>query len=92
MSTQPPPANGNQDVIAMLCDYIAESHLDGRAEVTADAPLLEWGVLDSLGLNDLIEFIDKRFGIAVPRTEITPANFRSVETISALLARLRLAQ
>jgi peptidyl carrier protein len=81
-----------QAFIVPLGDFIAKSHLDGRAELAADAPLLEWGVLDSLGLADLLAFVEEQFALSIPLGEITPANFRSIETIASLLGRLRAAQ
>lgn len=78
-----------RDLIDPLCEYISATHLDGRAEVDPDAPLLEWGILDSLGLGDVLAFVERRFGVVVPLEEIVPANFRSVEQIAALLERLR---
>jgi len=78
-----------RDLIAPLCEHISASHLDGRAAVAADTPLLEWGVLDSLAFGDLLAFIEQRFQISVPLEEILPANFRSVEEIASLLERLR---
>ena len=68
--------------------FIEECHLDGRATLPDDAPLLEWGVLDSLALADLTAFVERRFGLAVPLAAITPANFRSLRTIAAMLAEL----
>jgi acyl carrier protein len=71
-----------------LREYVVHTHLDGRADVTAATPLLEWGVIDSFGLADLLRFIDERFAIAVPTEEITPENFESLSQLGALLSRL----
>lgn len=68
--------------------FIEERHLDGRATVRDDTPLLDWGVLDSLALADLIAFVEERFGLRVPLDAITPDNFRSLRTIATLLAAL----
>jgi acyl carrier protein len=76
------------DYVEPLRAYVAETHLDGRADLTADTPLLEWGVIDSLALPDLLEHIEGRFGIEVPPAEVTPDNFATLTALGALLERL----
>lgn len=68
--------------------YIEERHLDGRAKLPDDAPLLDWGVLDSLALADLMAHIEEHFGISVPLEAITPDNFRTLRTIAEMLQSL----
>jgi acyl carrier protein len=76
------------DFVEPLRGYLTEVHLDGRATLAADAPLLEWGIIDSLALVDLIVFVHDRFGIDVPTDEILPANFRDIHHIAERLERL----
>jgi len=71
-----------------LRTFIEERHLDGRATLADDAPLLEWGVIDSLALADLMAFIEERFALSVPLAAITPENFRTLETIAKMLSLL----
>ena len=68
--------------------YIEEFHLESTDEIDVDAPLLEWGVIDSFAIADLLTFIEERFGFSVPVEEITPENLRSVRSIADLLSRL----
>lgn len=68
--------------------FIEERHLDGRVTLAADTPLLEWGILDSLALADLTAFIEERFSLAVPLEAVVPENFRSLDTIAAMLCSL----
>jgi acyl carrier protein len=77
------------DFVEPLREYVARHHLDGRADLTPDAPLLEWGVIDSFALPDLVQFIEDRFAIQVPLAEITPESFATLTDIGALLARLQ---
>lgn len=74
--------------MAPLRAFIEERHLEGRATLPDDAPLLDWGVLDSLALADLIAFVEERFALDVPIEAITPANFSSLRTIATTLATL----
>jgi peptidyl carrier protein len=77
-----------ESFIEPLRAFIEERHLDGRATLPDDAPLLDWGVLDSLALADLMVFIEQRFALSVPIEAITPGNFRTLRTIAATLAAL----
>ncbi len=71
-----------------LRTYIEQNHLDGRAALPDDAPLLEWGILNSLSLVELIVFIEKRFALSVPADAITSSNFRNLQAIAAMLLAL----
>ena len=68
--------------------YLIDHHLDGRDDLQRTTPLMEWGVIDSFTIVDVLGFVDERFGITVPPWEITPANLRDLESLAALLARL----
>ncbi|MCC7175194.1 MAG: acyl carrier protein [Bryobacterales bacterium] len=62
--------------------YIVDNFLFGRANGLSDSEsLLEQGVIDSIGLLELIGFLQKRFGIRVADEDIIPANLDSVDCI-----------
>ena len=44
--------------------------------------------LTSLDMVNLVLAVEAALGVAIPEAEITPANFRSVATIEALVTRL----
>jgi acyl carrier protein len=50
--------------------------------------LLEWGVIDSFALTDVLAFVEEEFELPVPAAELTPENLRDLDAIGALLARL----
>lgn len=56
--------------------------------VAADADLRDIG-LTSLDMVDLVLTVESEFDVQIPEAHITPANFRSISTIDALLASLR---
>jgi acyl carrier protein len=59
--------------------------VDGTA-VTDDTPL--WGgVIDSIGLMQLISFIEEQYGIEIGDDELTSAHFGTVADIAALVER-----
>ena len=49
--------------------------------VAPDFDLLEAAVIDSLGILQLISFLEERYGIKVDDEDLAPENFRSVESI-----------
>ena len=78
-----------EDIYPVLRDYVVRELLHGEeGGLAADTPLLEWGVIDSLSLAELLAFIEQRFSIQVAEEEVTPDHFQSLGALSALLARL----
>lgn len=70
-----------------LCAYILEN-LNNNPQVTSlnnSEDLLNTGILDSLGVLQLITFIETQFSIAVPDTDVTLENFSSIEAIMQYL-------
>lgn len=59
---------------------------DKTATLTEETPLLG-GVIDSLGLMQLISFIEEEFQIAIDDAEVTTANFRTVADIEQLVSQ-----
>jgi acyl carrier protein len=74
-----------------LKTYIINHILDGRDadELTLDSPLLEWGVIDSLTIVDLVDFVKTTFSIELPASELKPQNLQSIQTIAGLMERFR---
>jgi len=57
-------------------------------QITADSPLLEWGVLDSVRTARLLSHIRSEYGLRVPPRDMTGEHFRSVGTITDLILSL----
>ncbi len=45
-------------------------------------PLLKNGLIDSLGILEVVTFLEGEFGIAVSDEELLPENFASVQSLS----------
>jgi len=73
-------------VIAVVRRMLVERSLD--AAVTADADLREIG-LTSLDMVDLVLSVESELDLQIPEAQITPANFRSIAAIDALVSALR---
>ncbi len=54
-----------------------------------DQKLLAGRILDSLGLQQLVTFIEAEYGLAIGDDDLLPENFESIRTIAALVERLR---
>ena len=78
-------------VMAELQDFILEEITPGRAiaAIGPDEDLLARGIVDSLGVTQLIEFLRERYGVAVGPEDLVPGNFHNVRAIEALIARKR---
>lgn len=64
--------------------FIANELLSGRM-IEVDDNLLTDGMIDSLGVIQLVAFIDDRFHYTVPFADITIENFGSVNRLEAYL-------
>jgi acyl carrier protein len=76
-------AAGAGEVVSRM---LAARSIDRR--VTADADLRDIG-LTSLDMVDLVLSLERELSLEIPESHITPANFRSISAIDALLASLR---
>ena len=57
----------------------------GKKAVDPDEDLLQQGIIDSLGLMKLIDFMERSFGIRVSDEDIVPENFQSVYCMTRLV-------
>jgi acyl carrier protein len=74
------------DKKAVLTDYIKKEIMHGKnVEVKPDDDLLQQGILDSLGILQLVAFIEQQFGIQVPDEGVVFENFFSVNALAAYL-------
>jgi acyl carrier protein len=74
-------------VASAIRDFIAKNFLfsDTGYPYADDASFLEEGIIDSLGIMELVAFVEKQFGISVSDSELLPANFDSVGKLSAFV-------
>jgi len=49
--------------------------------------LIENGVLDSLGIMKLIQFIEEKFSFSIEDEDVLPENFENIESISNFINR-----
>ena len=72
-------------VAALVADILAQN---GKArEVAPEERLVDAG-LTSMDMVNLMLAVEAAFDILIPPGDITPANFRSISSIEALVARV----
>jgi acyl carrier protein len=70
-----------------LKDYIAQNLLfsDNGFQYDDDASFLEEGIVDSIGVLELVAFVDESFGVEVEDYEVTPDNFDSINKLTVYI-------
>jgi len=71
--------------------FIAENFLfsNNGFDLDDDESFLEAGVVDSLGVLELVTFVEEKFDVPVSDDEIVPANFDSVNNLAAYIESKR---
>ncbi|MCZ6504931.1 MAG: acyl carrier protein [Actinobacteria bacterium] len=54
-------------------------------DLVDDYPLLETDVLDSMGIFQVVAFLEDEFGIEVDDAELVPENFETIGSIAKLI-------
>jgi acyl carrier protein len=54
----------------------------GTKNVGNEEPLLKNGLIDSLGILEVVTFLERDFGITLADEELLPENFESVQSLS----------
>ncbi len=69
--------------------FVIENFLFGRGgeDLSDDDGFLQLGIIDSMGVLELVGFIEEEFGVSMDDEELIPENLDSVNRIVAYLAR-----
>ena len=76
------------EIKSILERYILDEILitDQKKKIDPDESLISSGVIDSLSLLRIIDFVEKKFDVKVEDTEVVPENFESINVMEALIA------
>ncbi|MBK8167026.1 MAG: acyl carrier protein [bacterium] len=76
---------------SMIRDFVVENFLfgDDTRLGSDDLSLLDNGIMDSLGVMDLVAFLESRLGLQVPDSDLVPQNLDSVDNLVAYVERRR---
>ena len=67
-------------------NYILEASLLENKDINDDTLIFETGLLDSMGLLFLIEFLNEKYKVEVNDEELNPTNFESINSIAAFVS------
>jgi acyl carrier protein len=63
----------------------------GVAELTSEYPLIDRGVVDSLGILRIMSFVEETYGVEVSELDLTYEHFRDLASIAGLVEAKRTA-
>ena len=73
------------DITATIKNYIQDEFVrDDSKQLTEDLPLIQSGVVDSLGVFTLISFVEERFNIRIEPDDIVLDNFKTIRALADL--------
>lgn len=80
--------NGADGIDARILAFVLERFPFARQRrVAREDSLLESGIVDSLGVVELVEFLERTFGISVSEEDLLPENFDSIRRMADLVDR-----
>ncbi|MCC4245949.1 acyl carrier protein [Stappia indica] len=68
-----------KNLLAYLMD---NSGVNVSGGIDPEENLLDSGILDSLGIAEVTEYMEKEFGIAIDEDEITSQNYKTLNALS----------
>jgi acyl carrier protein len=78
-------------IVSSLRAYVSENFLYMRPDYVLrdDDSLLVRGIIDSIGVMELVQFVQQEFGVDVDDEEITEANFGSIAAVARFVGERR---
>ena len=81
--------NGKETLLRIR-NFVAQNFSLARRRVVTDSDnLLESGVIDSLGVLELVTFLQQEFSLQVDDDELKPENFQSIQSIAQFVEQRR---
>jgi len=75
-------------VVGAVKEFLTEQEYIKSAEVIDESEsLLERGIIDSVGILNLISFLEETYGINIDEDDLMPENFDSLSAISSYVNR-----
>ncbi len=74
---------------AKIRDFILENFMAGESEeaLDNDSSFLEKGIIDSMGVLELVAFVEDTYDIEIEDEELVPSNFDSVSKLVEYVRR-----
>ncbi len=72
-----------------IIDYLkANSFMDSNTSLKDYDSLTQTGIIDSIGLLELMDYICEKYSIEIPEDMLTPENFDSLQGITNMITKL----
>ncbi len=72
-----------------ILDYLKDnSFMDTNIGLNDNDSLTQNGIMDSIGLLELMDYICDKYSIEIPEDMLTPENFDSLQGITNLIVKL----
>jgi acyl carrier protein len=82
--------NETNAICNALTHFVREHFpLAQRRNLQPGDPLIESGIVDSLGILDVVAFVEAEFGVRVEDEDLVPENFQSVAQIASYVEKKR---
>lgn len=70
----------------MIREYVIDNFLFGEEEqLKSDTSFIQEGIIDSIGMMELVDFIETKFDIKIQDNELIPENLDSLTNLSSFL-------
>ena len=80
--TFPARANVQAELRAFVADWFRDGLQDG---LEADTPLVTSGIVDSAGVMEVVDFLERRFGVRVGDQDLSLANCNTLRGLTELV-------
>jgi acyl carrier protein len=74
-------------ITADIKKYIETNILSAEVKIDAATDLKQAGI-DSFSTVEIILFIERRYGVAIPDEKLIPGNFKTLQALSAIVQEL----
>lgn len=86
MSAAPVP--DDPAILAEIRTFVATWFRDGRTDgLDEETPLVTSGIVDSAGVVEVVEFLERRFGVRVEDADLSLRNCNTLRGLAGLVAR-----
>jgi acyl carrier protein len=80
--------SANKDAIVRIREFILLKFPLARKRKVANCDnLLESGIIDSLGVLEIVTFLQQEFSVAAADEDLTPENFQNIECMARFVER-----
>jgi acyl carrier protein len=78
----------NTQINVFVRQFIQGHFPSARRQPLGDTdPLIESGIIDSMGVLDVVAFIESEFKVTIEDEELIPDNFRSIAQMAAYIEK-----